>query len=573
MPKIIINEAERQTFSSINATENTVLVPLFLRDTFKETYKTEKFTSRDEFVKKFIGQAYGSTTGSYVAGPVIDIFDDGVYDLEYSSASEEAIKVAIGTGIEKNQENKVVSHKDKSYLMICELLSAGLSVVVKPLFHKGFFKDDHELIVELNKLIRGNAQNSSTSNTTDPGFSGAYSEFYDKNLYNIKFITTGAYPNIYDIGKKAIYTNKDGIPTHWYLDLDASLKNSVSFDGCSEILAEIAENRGDAVAIVELDKNLPVSVETNSYEQGGSDEESSEDTGTSGRELLSVSGSEGESEEVTPTVISDEWVVDGYNTIEGSDPNGTIMLKEFECDLMTFLTNTLSDLSNSYNYAAAFYPWGLYSTTSAGITTMRQTTLPAGFGYLMSYGNSVKQNPDWLAASGVIRGVVPGLISTVYQVGEAAMHFLQNESSDRYGDSKTRMCINPIMQIGTYGTRVWGNRVCKPNLAEESYFEYLNVRMLLCDIKKQLYHSSLRITFEPNDDIAWINFKKLNNTLLDQMQSGRGIEWYRWSRIIADKKATLKAVLTIKPIEALEYFDITVNLTDAGEVEVEEALV
>lgn len=249
------------------------------------------------------------------------------------------------------------------------------------------------------------------------------------------------------------------------------------------------------------------------------------------------------------------------------------MLKEFECDLMTFLTNTLKALGNSYNYAAAFYPWGLYSTTSAGITTMRQATMPAGFGYLMSYGNSVKQNPDWLAASGVIRGTVPGLISTVYQVGEAAMHFLQNESSNRYGDSTTKMCINPIMQIGTYGTRVWGNRVCKPNSVEESYFEYLNVRMLLCDIKKQLYHSSLRITFEPNDDIAWINFKKLNNTLLDQMQSGRGIEWYRWSRIIADKKATLKAVLTIKPIEALEYFDITVNLTDAGEVEVEEALV
>lgn len=307
MPKIIINEAERQTFSSINATENTVLVPLFLRDEFKESYKTEKFTSRDEFVKKFIGPAYGSTTGSYVAGPVIDIFDDGVYDAKYKSATDETtIKIAIGTGIDKNVNNEVLSHKDKSYLMICELLSAGLSVVVKPLFHKGFFKDDHELIVELNKLIRGNAQNSSASNTTDPGFSGAYSEFYDKNLYNIKFITTGAYPNIYDIGKKAIYTNKDGIEGHWYLDLDASLKNSVSFDGCSEILAEIAENRGDAVAIVELDKNLPVSVETNSYEQSGSDEESSEDTGTSGREPFTVSGSEGGNEEVTPTANSDE---------------------------------------------------------------------------------------------------------------------------------------------------------------------------------------------------------------------------------------------------------------------------
>lgn len=56
------------------------------------------------------------------------------------------------------------------------------------------------------------------------------------------------------------------------------------------------------------------------------------------------------------------------------------------------------------------------------------------------------------------------------------------------------------------------------------------------------------------------------------MQSGRGIEWYRWNKLITEKKATLKALLTIKPIEALEYFDITINLSEEGSTSIEESI-
>ena len=79
----------------------------------------------------------------------------------------------------------------------------------------------------------------------------------------------------------------------------------------------------------------------------------------------------------------------------------------------------------------------------------------------------------------------------------------------------------------------------------------------------------MRTTFEPNDDLTWVNFKSLCSRLLDQMQSGRGINWYSWRRVDVEEKATIKAVLTIKPIEAVEYFDITINLSDE-EVAIEE---
>lgn len=95
--------------------------------------------------------------------------------------------------------------------------------------------------------------------------------------------------------------------------------------------------------------------------------------------------------------------------------------------------------------------------------------------------------------------------------------------------------------------------------------------MLLCDIKKQIYHTAMRCTFEPNDDIVWINFKTLANSLLDRMKSGRGISWYKWTKEVAEEKATIKATLTIQPIEAVESFDINIILTD-DEATIEEVV-
>lgn len=54
------------------------------------------------------------------------------------------------------------------------------------------------------------------------------------------------------------------------------------------------------------------------------------------------------------------------------------------------------------------------------------------------------------------------------------------------------------------------------------------------------------------------------------MKSGRGIQWYRWSKVVTDQRATIKAILTIKPIEAVEYFDLTVALSDDDELIVTE---
>ena len=454
MPKIIINEQELTTFAQFNATENSVLIPLFVT-TPKDP---GRYTSIGEFKKDFpVGtvtvaqSAEGDSEGVRRA----TVAADGV--ISYWKAVKTTIS---GSGSSTVTDKKEVVFFDKSYLMICELLARGMIVIVDPILHAGKFADEQDAI-----------------DTIQADMPGSINNFKDKNLWNIKFITSGAYPNA-------------------ILGTDAQTGNDALI-GCYTSLRGAAEARGDCISLLEFEEVLPFDYEGTS--------QSSEDLPTLKKVIMAANA--------------------------GSK----------------------------------------YTTSAAGlIDNQGISTMPACFGYLLAVAANAANNiSDWLANSGTIRGRVPNLGSLEYTVGEALMHYLQCEEAYK-GSSNSSLAINPIMPVGTYGTRIWGNRTTFSAGTTDSYSNFLNVRILLCDIKKQLYHASLRITFEPNDDIAWINFKKLNNTLLDQMQSGRGIQWYRWKKLITDQKATLKALLTIKPIEALEYFDITVSLAEDGTAEVEE---
>ena len=474
MPRIKINETELTTFATFDATENTVLVPLFVSMKGKQP---KRYTSLGDFKVDF-------PVGEIREAEIED--SQGVYRVTVSGGQVAYWKEEIPA---KDSKVKEIVKFDKSYLMICELLNAGLPVVVKPFYVEGGEFENEDAIVEaLNLKIIGSASSS------DPNSINGYSEFRDKNLWNIKFITSGAYNNVRSVSS----TNPGDGGTG---DFDVT--------GAYSVMRRVAENRGDCISLVEFEKGLPYNSE---YV-----EESSEEVIT--------------------------------------------------------LVNILEKLSNSTGSIneAAFYPWGIYSTPAAGLSNQMTADMPACFGYLLAVANNSLTNANWFANSGTIRGRVPNLNSLLCDIGESAMHYLQHDNEDDVSSTGNQFLVNPIMPVGVYGIRIWGNRTTKYSELD-SYNQFLNVRILVCDIKKQLYHSSLRITFEPNDDIAWINFKKLNNTLLDRMQSGRGIQWYRWSKLITDAKATLKALLTIKPIEALEYFDITISLAEDGSAVVEEVI-
>lgn len=437
MPKINIYEKENISIGQLSATESNVLVPLFVKD------------------------------------------DTNLQVTRYSNAR--AFKTAIPT----SNVTLIGNGIDPSYYMICELIGKGLPVYVKP--HKVTAEDGADVDSEGIGSFADEAA-AETALSTLISSKGLFDEFKDKNLYNIKFITTGAHANALVVST------------------ETSEGTTYTMGGCYNAIAAIAQNRTDALALVELQADTDVNVNNDS-----------------------------------------------------NNPTNIISRAQ------------MLSLDASHMYSAIFYPWGIYNCSySDDITTCN---LPACFGYLSAFANSIITNDDWLAASGVSRGYIPSLSTLNYNVGDALMSVLQGDSDTYNNTSVTLYCyINPIMYKGSYGIRVWGNKVAykEPGGDNTSYRTYLNVRMLICDIKKQMYASATRVTFEPNDDITWINFKGLNNTLLDRMQSGRGLVWYSWKKEITTEKATIKATLFIQPIEAVEYFDLTVVLTDQGVNVVEE---
>lgn len=198
-------------------------------------------------------------------------------------------------------------------------------------------------------------------------------------------------------------------------------------------------------------------------------------------------------------------------------------------------------------YGAVFYPW---YTHNDGFT------YPGSFAYLTSLAESLRNNPAWLAIAGVARGQVPNL---------AGLHLnkvLSNKIADDYQPRSGGASINPITDIKPYGYTIWGNRTLKDNSENLTATSFLNIRNLLCDIKKVCYKAARRFTFEQNSDILWINFKQAIAPTLEAMVSGFGLSGYKILKVPTTEKAKLCCKIILYPLYAVEDFEITISLQD-----------
>lgn len=199
MPRITINEQEDPRLAAFDVTENTVLIPMLYVRSWDETAYTSEvpgamlFTSAKEFRDTF--NLGGGLNGSY---------------HRYVTISN--------TG-----------YPDKSATMAFELLLQGLNVVVKPIK----IGEERSLVVEETGEVTISAEKYQELLHKAIVDDGAFDEFVDKNLYNIKFITSGAYPNIGSLSLE------DGIGESMYTTM-----------------IEIAKERADAIAMVEFRKDV-----------------------------------------------------------------------------------------------------------------------------------------------------------------------------------------------------------------------------------------------------------------------------------------------------------------------------
>jgi len=194
--------------------------------------------------------------------------------------------------------------------------------------------------------------------------------------------------------------------------------------------------------------------------------------------------------------------------------------------------------------------------------------MPGAFHYLACFMNSLGAGfAEWYAAAGYNRGVSSYVIDhTSVKLGEIAINALEPRNIENQATQPPFAC-NVIANFrGSY--YLWGNRTAAP-LGDAAGGDdltakhFLNIRQLCSTIKKQLYISCRRFTFDPNSDTLWISFVDSITPTLDAMKADQGIRDYKVIKEATDKKATLKAKIRIIPIEAVEDFDIMITLEDS----------
>ena len=226
---------------------------------------------------------------------------------------------------------------------------------------------------------------------------------------------------------------------------------------------------------------------------------------------------------------------------------------------------------NYGEYGAAMYPWGLYgcsvSLSNTEEITNKVVEMPGSFAYLMCVAKAIKTSPNWLAMAGVTRGIVPNLQGLLTK--SVLTNTVAEECQPKFGSEGHSISINCITNIRPYGLTLWGNRTLKPVDKEGPVaLNFLNTRNMISDIKKLLYTTAKSLMFEQNSDSLWLRFKSGITPLLNQLKTGNGISDYR---IIKGEtkydgnplqKGEMAATIKIFPIHAIEYFELTVEISD-----------
>ena len=261
------------------------------------------------------------------------------------------------------------------------------------------------------------------------------------------------------------------------------------------------------------------------------------------------------------------------DALRGQVIDGAYKPSEFEQIILSAKSSSLSTTIDATSFAAVFVP-----TVDLRIQCVDEAyhtlACPASFAYLCAYARSVQENPMWYAVAGSFRGIIPELVEVKKNYTTAEIEMLQGRA--RVGEveldddwDNVGIAFNPIVLEKPFGYVIWGNRTTKDNEVDNDgtgllkATSFLNCRLLSTEVAKTCYVAANRYTFEQNNEVLWANFTSLIIPLLDRMESGNGILDYKILKVPTTKKARLAAKIVMIPIEAVEDFDITIELTDS----------
>ena len=230
------------------------------------------------------------------------------------------------------------------------------------------------------------------------------------------------------------------------------------------------------------------------------------------------------------------------------------------------VTFAATDNNESYGqYAAIFTPQLKTSIVDINNKAVSPFKIDAAWNYLSAFAKQLGNYAPWYATAGSLRGGSSYNFTPMVKYGESDIDLLQK----REYSENTSYATNLVTEIRPYGNILWGNRTMCPLDSTSTQLRaasFLNIRQLCITLKKTLYRAARRFTYEPNSDVLWVNFKSQITPLLDEMKANQGIRGYQLSKLSTNKKAVLAANIKIIPIEAVEDFDLTIELTDSIEV-------
>ena len=510
MPSVNIREIDRTGNEAISYIENMALI---------SGVKIEVYDADGQLVS--LDGEYTSLTS--FKNRITEIF--GILDSTVFESGEEQ---------ETNEKLRNISHlfiKDKGFAMAYLTLSNGLPVQYFGLYDLSYetnLDSGEESEVEPDFNFDVTPKAGGTDSPYDEMLNDIvekFEEFTDRGKYDFKFI---AAPYIDVNSEKGPYIElKDGSKKVAVRD---SFINSLD-----KIVTKVAGDRGEAIGLTYAPSYMKKSTEVDAF-------------------------------------INTPLNQDFYGaTIER--PAVTWSATESYEQYGSYAGGVTSNFATTFTVAVKIYEGGKIKNISYEFI---KDTFPAYLDYLVCYGKFVKSNPSWFAISGSSAGATPlTTMIPLNKYGDSDVAIFQPRDAGEDNKNVKHIAMNTITNIRPFGYVLWGNRTMHPlnkpvtnsALAVQLVAsDFLNIRSLCCDLKKTIYRAARKYSFAPNTDTLWFNFKSEITPLLERMRNNQGIRSYQILKVNTTKKAVLAARIIISPIEAVEDFDITVELTDSVEV-------
>ena len=204
----------------------------------------------------------------------------------------------------------------------------------------------------------------------------------------------------------------------------------------------------------------------------------------------------------------------------------------------------LEDTEIDSNYTCTYYPWVKYFDSDNNQYIM----LPPTKDVVRNMAYTDNTAYPWYAPAGITRG----------DVDCVRAHFVTKLADE---DVLYEGRINPIKTFANDGVKLWGQKTLQ---VSEGQLNRINVRRLMLRIKALVTMACNKLIFEPNDATTKNKFISLVSPILDNVKNSRGISDYRIEvddSVEARERLELPARIFIKPINALEYIDITFVIT------------